>query len=79
MMRFGDREIAKEKFYASKRPIKVRDNNVDNIVISKLLKTKFDSKYLIGYLDKTISPLALIMPKMSGNFKTFKLKAKSIS
>ena len=79
MMRFGDREIAKEKFYASKRPIKVRDNNVDNIVISKLLKTKFDSKYLIGYLDKTISPLALIMPKMSGNVKTFKLKAKSIS
>ena len=79
MMRFEDREIAKEKFYASKRPITVRDVNVDNIVISKLLKTKFDSKYLIGYLDKTISPLALIMPKMSGNVKTFKLKAKSIS
>ena len=79
MMRFEDREIAKEKFYASKRPITVRDVNVDNIVISKLLKTKFDSKYLIGYLDKAISPLALIMPKISGNVKTFKLKTKSIS
>ena len=47
-------------------PIKIWDVNVDNIVISKLLKAKTSSKYLIGYLDKDISPLVLIMPKMSG-------------
>ena len=42
--------------------------------ISKLVKTKTNSKYLIGYLDKAIRPLVLIMPKMSGYVKTFKVK-----
>ena len=72
MVRFGDREIAKEKSYVAKIPIKIWD--VDNIVISKLVKTKTNSKYLIGYLDKTIRLLVLIMPKMSGYVKTFKSK-----
>ena len=40
MVKFGEREIAKERFYAAKRPIKTWDVNVDNIVISKLVKTK---------------------------------------
>ena len=44
------------------------------IVISKLVKTKANSKYLTGYLDKAIRPLVLIMPKMSGYVKTFKVK-----
>ena len=30
--------------------------------------------YLIGYLDKVIKPLALILPKMSKYVKTFKVK-----
>ena len=74
MLRFREGEIVKEKFYASKKPIKIWDVNVDNIVISKLVKTKTNSKYLIGYLDKAIRPLVLIMPKMSGYVKTFKVK-----
>ena len=73
-MRFGDREIAKEKFYAAKKPINICDVNVANIVISKLVKTTINSKYLIGYLDKAIRPLVSIMPKMSGYAKTFKVK-----
>ena len=73
-MKFGDRETAKEKFYAAKRPINVCDVNVDNTVISKLVKTKTNSEYSIGYLDKTMRLLVLIMPKMSGYFKTFKVK-----
>ena len=73
-MRFGDREKAKGKFYAAKRPIKIWDVNVDNTVISKLVKTKTNSKYLIGYLDKTIRLLVLIMPKMKGYVKTPKVK-----
>ena len=36
MLRFGEREIEKEKFYVAKRPIKIMDVNVDNIVISKI-------------------------------------------
>ena len=50
--------------------------NVDNIVISKLGKTGTNSKYLIGIkFYKAIRPLALIMPKLRGFVKTFKVKA----
>ena len=73
MLRFG--EIAKEKFCASKKPIKIWNVNVDNVVISKLVKTKTNSKYLIGLkFYKAIRPLVLIMLKMSGYVKTFKVK-----
>ena len=33
MVRFGEKEIAKETFYAAKRPTKIWDVNVDSIVI----------------------------------------------
>ena len=78
MLKFGEKEIAKEEFYASKKPRKIWDVNVDNIVISKLVKTKTNSKYLIGIkFDKAIRPLVLIMPKMSGYVKTFNVKEGS--
>ena len=57
--------------------MKIWDVNVDTIVISKLIKTKTNSKYFIGYLDKAIRPLVLIMLKMSGYVKTFKVKVGS--
>ena len=41
-----------------------------------MVKTKTNSKYLTGYLDETIRPLVLIMPKMSGYIKTFKVKER---
>ena len=72
-MRFGEKKVTKEKFYA-KKPIKIWDVNVDSTVISILIKTKNNFKYLIGYLDKAIRPLVLIMPKMNGYVKTFKVK-----
>ena len=34
-----------------KKPNKIWDVNVDNIVTSKLVITKTNSKYLIGYSD----------------------------
>ena len=74
-MRFGETKIAKETFYATKMPIQICDVNVDNIVISKLVKIKTDFKYLIGTkFDKAIRPLVLIIPTMSGDVKTFKVK-----
>ena len=77
MLRFGEKEIAKEKFYAAKKSIKIWDVNVDNIVVSKLVETKTNSKYLIGKkFDKAIRPLASIMPKMNGYVKTFKVENK---
>ena len=71
MLKFGENEIAKENFYAPKRPMKIWDVNVDNIVISKLVKTKTNSKYLIA-----IRPLVLIMPEMSVNVKTKNIEDK---
>ena len=74
MLRFAEREIAKENFMLQKKPIKIWGFNVDNIVISKLVKRKTDSTYLVGYSDKAIRPFVLIMLKTSGNVKTFKVK-----
>ena len=49
MVKFGEIKIAKGTFYATKMPIKIWEANVDNIVTLKLVKTKTNSKYLIGY------------------------------
>ena len=59
---------------SAKKPIKIWDVNVDDIVISKLIETKTNSKYSIGIkFDKAIRPLVLIMPKMCGYVKSFKV------
>ena len=42
--------------------------------MSKIVETKTNFKYLIGYLDKAIRPLVLMVPKMSGHVQTFKVK-----
>ena len=59
-----------KKFYAAKhlcckKPfmLQICDVHVNNIFNSILVKTKTNSKYLIGYLDKDIKPLVLIMPE----------------
>ena len=60
--------------YFKKKRIKTWDVNVDNIAVSKLVK-KIKSKYLTGIkFDKEYRPLVLIMPKVSGYVKTFKVK-----
>ena len=69
-----ERQVTKENFYAARNPIKTWDINVDNIVISTLIGTKTNSKYFIGYLDKVVRLLVLIMLKMSGYVKIFKVK-----
>ena len=57
MLRFFWSKVAKEEFYNAKIPIKIWDVNVNNIIISKLVETKNNFKYFIGYLYsyKTIS------------------------
>ena len=44
-----------------KKKKNIWDVNVDNIVMSKLVETTTNSKYLIGYLDKVIRSLVLIL------------------
>ena len=74
MVKFRKTGIEKENVYAAKKTINIWDINVNNIIVSKLIKTKTNSKYLIGYLDKDIRPLVFIMPRMSGYVKTFKVE-----
>ena len=68
MLRFDWTIEQKKNFMVQKNP-NVWDVNVNNIVISKLIETKTNSKYLIGYLDKVIKPLVLILLKISGHVK----------
>ena len=53
-------------FMLQKKPIKIWDVNVYNIINSKVIETMTNSKYLIGYSDKAIKTLVLILPKISG-------------
>ena len=50
--------------------------NVDNIVISKLVKRKTNCKYFIKYLDKDIWPLVVIVTKINGYVGAFKTEGK---
>ena len=72
MLRFVEIKVAKEELWGAKKPIRIWDVDLDKLVISKLVKTYKSSNYFIGYLDKVIRPLVLILPKMSGYVKTFK-------
>ena len=67
----------KRKVLCRKKIMNIWQANIDNIVISKLIKAKTNSKYLIGYLDQVTRPLVLILPRMSGYVKTFKVKDKN--
>ena len=78
MVRFGQKEIAKEKFYVAKKTIKVWDVNVHNIVNSKLIERKTNFKFLTGIkINKAIRPLLLIMPKMNDFVNKFKVEDKN--
>ena len=57
---------SKKNVMVAKILLKIWDVNADNIFISKLVETKNDSKYLIGYLGEVIRPQVLILAKTSG-------------
>ena len=74
MLRSGWTKVVKEEFYGAKNPINIRGANVNNIVISNIFETKKNSKYFIGYSSEVITPLVLLLPKMNGYVKIFKVK-----
>ena len=51
-------------------------DNIDKTVILKLVESKTNPKYLIGYLEKVIKPIVLMLPRVSGYVDTFKVKDK---
>ena len=72
MQRFRKTKVKKEGFCRAKKPMKIWEVNVNNIVISKLVETKNNSQYSIGYLEEVIRLLVFILPKMSRYIKKFK-------
>ena len=61
----------KKKVYTPKKALVVWNVNIDS---SKRIEIKTNVNYLIGYLDKVIKLLVLILPKISGYVKIFKDK-----
>ena len=51
------------------------DINVVNMVVSKLVETRNNSIFMIGYLDEVIKPLILSISQMYRYVKTFKGKS----
>ena len=52
IIKFGDIEIQKQKFHQHKRPISVKDVDINKIVVSnKVFFGKKGFKYFIGYKD----------------------------
>ena len=68
---FGKTKIVKEEFCSTKMLMEIWDFNADNIIISKLIETKNNFKYSIGYLHKVKGPLVLILFEMSQYVKIF--------
>ena len=71
MVRLEEKEIVKEKFHAAKKPKKIWDVHVDNKIVSKLFEIKTNSKF-----DKARRSLVLIISKVSGYVKTFKVEKR---
>ena len=62
------RNSKKKYFVLQKKPIKIWDINTNKIVVSKLVKTKINSRYLIGRkFYKVIRLLVLVVLKMNGD------------
>ena len=57
MLRFVETKVAKEKYMVQEKPINIWNVDVENKVISELVETKTNSRYLIGYLGKVVRPL----------------------
>ena len=72
MLGFGKIKVRKEIFYDA-----ILDVNVYNIVISNLVETTNNSKFLVGYLHDVVRPLILILPKISGYVKTVEDKSNN--
>ena len=67
---------SKKRFYGTKYPTKIWYVNVDNIFVLKLVKTKINTKYLIGYFDNVRRPLVLVLSKISKYVKTQKARCQ---
>ena len=67
VIKFGDIEIENQKFHQHKRPISIKDVDINKIVVSnKVSFGKKGFKYFIGNkYAKKIKPLCIFLPNES--------------
>ena len=51
IIKLGDIEIEKPKFYQHKSPISINNTDINKIVVSKVSFGKKGFKYFIGFID----------------------------
>ena len=78
---FIDIVLSKENFYENKKGIKLKDINVNKIVVSNKIKVNDEiDKVFIGYImDNDVIPLVLLLPQISGWIKYFENGGKNMS
>ena len=81
MIKFGDKEVDKKKFYSSKEAILLDFIDLNKIVVSNKWKINDTTyKYLCGYLNNdVIQPLCVILPQMNVCIKYFDDGGKNMS
>ena len=79
--KFNNIRLNKKEFHKSKQPIGLMSVNVDQIVIPDRFKHSDEGfKWFIGYQErKTVKPLNIILPQMSGYIKYFEKGGKNMS
>ena len=80
-IKFGDKEVDKNKFYSSKEAILLDSVDLSKIVVSSRWKLNdITYKYFCGYLNNNvIKPLCVILPQMNGYIKYFEGGGKNMS
>ena len=70
---FKDKKINKKDFYNSKKQFKIKDIDINKILISEpeSYGKKNAKKYIIGYSDDVIRPLRILLPQIIGYVKCF--------
>ena len=70
---FGDKKINKKEFCNNKKQFKIKDIDINKILISKpeSYGKKNAKKYIIGYSDDVIKPIRIFLPQMIGYVKCF--------
>ena len=61
---FKDKKINKKDFYNNKKQFKIKDIDINKILISEPEShgKKNAKKYIIGYSDDVIRPLRILLP-----------------
>ena len=78
---FNNEKINKKAFCNNKKQFDIQQTDANKILISELepYGKKNAIKYIIGYDDKVIRPLCILLPKMIGYIKYFDDDKKAMS